>query len=240
MRLTYVADAVEQNKFDLSEVIGLQLGELLGCGSFGCVYATESRWVAKVTEDPYETKMWRRIFKLYDELGEAPAGVPKIKEIVKLSPGRVEAWVGGDLWLIVREGIIPLVDEDYKYSRGTHQIIQSGEDPTARKLAIDHFTQALRDLHRLIHNKDPDLVREALFKLNRWPSKKLYELLYVLYHEGFKHADCHLKNVGWNDKEQIVFYDPTAFGYGELPEYPSRKAVVRPNRHLGSQTDLRR
>lgn len=94
--------------------IGMPLGEILGCGHWGCVFASTPPWVVKITMDRYEGPMWLAIVDLFKG---RPVGIPMVKEVVEMPPalplpdphgtGRRQT---ATPWAIVREEVAPLVE----------------------------------------------------------------------------------------------------------------------------------
>ena len=71
----------------LEDAIGGQLGGLLGCGHFGCVFEFVAPWVVKITRDPTEGRVWKFIKDHYDgdrQFGRD--GVVSIARVIRLHP----------------------------------------------------------------------------------------------------------------------------------------------------------
>lgn len=116
---------VADNRALLSRATGgWQLGKQLGCGLFGCVYASRKPWVVKVTADPSEGEAWAAMRSLRQLHGRAIPelyAIPRVDDIVRVRPDlhlvnesgdeRIQ-WQETDLPLHVvrREAALPVFD----------------------------------------------------------------------------------------------------------------------------------
>lgn len=95
----------------LQDALGMRLiPETLGCGSFGCVFADadpNSPWVVKITVDPNEAFMWRRILKITEDAGYGEEGYAQVRSITRLLPDAGSR----KMYAIVREAVAPVFDE---------------------------------------------------------------------------------------------------------------------------------
>lgn len=104
------------------KAIGMPLGEVLGCGHYGCVVASTDPWVVKLTIDPNEPYLWERAINHLDESGYGSMGIVRIKDVVQLNP-KVE---GKQVFAIVRESVIPVMGKGNNLSDHTRRVEDLG------------------------------------------------------------------------------------------------------------------
>lgn len=159
----WVYDVLDKHE-RLREILGVDLGELLGCGFFGCVLSTNGPWVVKLTVDPTET-IWVLIeekVRAYERrTGKYLAAWPRVKDVLQLEPG--VSLAGGaerKLYAIVREAARPAFERpgDVSSTEATlermgvpKKIRDEGYDPVMGyrwwewRDAAEAITQDLRD-----------------------------------------------------------------------------------------------
>lgn len=72
----------------LERAAGGQLGQVLGCGHWGCVVdLVDTPYVLKLTVDPTEAHIWAKLVELIEDERYGGDGFPRIKKIFKLEPG---------------------------------------------------------------------------------------------------------------------------------------------------------
>lgn len=72
----------------LGHAAGGELGQLLGCGHWGCVIdMPNTPWVLKLTQDPTEAHIWSKILELMEEERYGEDGFPRFKKLFRLEPG---------------------------------------------------------------------------------------------------------------------------------------------------------
>ena len=130
--------------------IGAPLGKILGCGHFGCAFASTEPWAVKLTVDPNEAPMWAFIGETLalDPTGQAAAGFTRVKDIVHLLPGAGRGQRKKPLYAIVREQIHPV----FENNPPNHLT-----DYTVRRLELDPQDKSITAA--LILNDTPDLER---------------------------------------------------------------------------------
>lgn len=96
--------AVEK-RVALEGILGVQLGDVLGCGHFGCVLDSDSPWAVKLTTDPVEVEMWVQLQNAIAKKGSGQWGLTRVKEIVRLKPNLH----GKRVWAVMREKVEPLL-----------------------------------------------------------------------------------------------------------------------------------
>jgi hypothetical protein len=99
----------------LERAVGVPVGELLGCGHFGCVFTSEPPWVVKLSVDPTEGPIWAEILNAIEEnAGYGADGFCRVKDIVRLKPDVGMGKKKRALYAVVREAVMPVfTDEGY-------------------------------------------------------------------------------------------------------------------------------
>jgi len=95
----------------VERAVGVPIGDMLGCGHFGCVFKSTSPWVVKLTVDPTEGPIWATILWAIEEnAGYGGDGFCRVKDIVRLKPdvGIGVRRKGRALYAIVREEVEPV------------------------------------------------------------------------------------------------------------------------------------
>jgi hypothetical protein len=128
----------------IERAIEAPLGEMLGCGHWGCVFDSTPPWVVKLSIDPTEGPIWEKIINLINEEQYGADGFTRVKNVFRLKPDYVTP--GGKshkVWAIVREGIEPVYDDD-KIS--AHTLDELGIDnPEALRTKAAHVDARTRD-----------------------------------------------------------------------------------------------
>lgn len=122
----------------LERAAGGRIGEVLGCGHWGCVVdLVDTPWVLKLTVDPTEAHIWSKILELMKEEVYGQDGFPRFKKLFRLEPGipygkkgRVKIAYG-----IVREKVAPVFRE------GPYGIELT--DFTKQYLGLSHLTTSV-------------------------------------------------------------------------------------------------
>lgn len=91
--------------------LGASLGDMLGCGHWGCVFVSEGPWVVKLSIDPTEGPIWSKIAGLVEDEHYGGDGLVKLKSITRLTPDLVVGGRKRKVWAIVREGVEPVFRE---------------------------------------------------------------------------------------------------------------------------------
>lgn len=93
--------------------IGAPLGEVIGCGHWGCIFESTDGRVVKITLDEQEGPMWASIGVLFKRERKAVVSVPEIHDIVRLAPS-LPLKRGGYArpWAIVRDRVMPLMNPE--------------------------------------------------------------------------------------------------------------------------------
>lgn len=95
----------------IEKAIGFPLGDMLGCGHWGCVFRSTEPWVVKLSIDPTEGPIWSKIVGLVRDETWGDRGFVEVKSITRLLP---DLKVGGrtrKVWVIVREAVEPVFRE---------------------------------------------------------------------------------------------------------------------------------
>lgn len=137
-----------------------QLGQVLGCGHWGCVVdLVGTPYVLKLTVDPTEAHVWAKIVELIGDERYGDDGFPRIKKIFKLEPGipygsqgRTKTSYG-----IVREKVVPVFDSKGDATLFTQQFLGANftwynlvalEASFPDNHKVQDFTTALKMLRR--------------------------------------------------------------------------------------------
>lgn len=81
-----LGDYVEERREVFERVTGWDLGPRLGCGFWGCAFATSAPWVVKVTRDATEGPIWAFIRESYEARPDEMAGFPRVDDVMRLRP----------------------------------------------------------------------------------------------------------------------------------------------------------
>lgn len=136
----------------LERAAGGALGELLGCGRWGCVVdIVGSPYVLKLTVDPTEAHVWAKIVELIESEGYGADGFPRIKKIFKLEPGIPYGRAGRSrkAYGIVQEALAPV------FTAGTYGVELT--EFTKRHLGLGSFAAA-----RVVYERLRDKAVTAL------------------------------------------------------------------------------
>lgn len=108
----WIAD-IEHRLPAIESSIGYPIGDMLGCGHYGCVYESSDDLVVKLSVDPHEGYIWSRIVDLFNHTPASERwrlyGVARPKHVFRLDNVVLPAGRLGDiscyLWCIVREDV---------------------------------------------------------------------------------------------------------------------------------------
>jgi hypothetical protein len=127
-RKRWVRDLLE--KRDAVEgAIGMPLGDMLGCGSYGCVFRSQGPWVVKLTVDQTEGPIWAEVVRLIDEEEWGSGGFSRVRKIVRLTPDVGAGRRKRKLYAIVREDCEPILSTwEGRPSRYTWKMLGMPED----------------------------------------------------------------------------------------------------------------
>lgn len=100
-----------RHRAELERAAGGALGQILGCGHWGCVIDMPGTpWVLKLTVDPTEAHVWAKILELIEQQHYGDDGFPRFKKLFKLDPG-IPYGIRGRKRIaygIVREKVMPV------------------------------------------------------------------------------------------------------------------------------------
>lgn len=212
----------------------MPLGQLLGCGHWGCVFESTSPWVVKFTRDPTEGPIWAKLRAWEAETDYATDGIVRIKDIVRLYPdikfGRRE-W---PIHAIVREEVAPVFSSEGTWTPYTAERLGSSQFPRCptlpplQKSLRSEFLQTLQGLqlfrdhaaswHRVKAYKRPEprkleyfeeLMTRATNYMTGPIGGRLGETLNQLVVDGIVLRDVHHGNIGWRVKDPSASDDDT-------------------------------
>lgn len=106
---------------EIGKAIGSPLGEMLGCGHWGCVVDSSGPLVVKLTIDPNEAPIWEKIIELAAEEAWGEEGVVRVKGLFRLEPGVMYGGRSRKVYAIVREAVDPVFEGDWRLSMRTVQ-----------------------------------------------------------------------------------------------------------------------
>ncbi len=158
-RHRWVYDLLEKED-QLEDILGVRLREILGCGYFGCVVATDGPWVVKLTVDETEGPIWSAVedvvTKVWGETGHYLAAWPRVREIVQLKPGVSVYGRELKLYAIVREAAAPA------FAGGPYDPLHSTPE-TLRKLEIPERAIA-QDYDPILehHKSSPQIAKGSV------------------------------------------------------------------------------
>ena len=135
--------ALLEHRDALEQAADAQIGELLGCGHWGCVLElVDSPYVLKLTIDPTEAPIWARIHVLTNDYGFGD-GFPEVHRIFRLEPpvmywGKARIAHG-----IVREKVSPAFGTRGTLTPSTLRYLglswESEKPPAFSYEALNHF-----------------------------------------------------------------------------------------------------
>jgi len=107
------ADFVESNKDKFERTMGAPMGQRLGCGLFGCVFASTSPWVVKLTRDETEGDIWSYMAELLldEELTAQLNAFLRVYDVVRIRPDVLFGGTKMPVFGIVREEALPVLRE---------------------------------------------------------------------------------------------------------------------------------
>ncbi len=116
MRKKGWVEALLTKRAALEKVLGVPLGEMLGCGHFGCVFDSRPPWVVKFSIDPTEGPIWSKIVGLMKAEQYGEGGFPEIKSITRILPDIPYGGRKKKVWAIVRESVAPVYKAAGEYT----------------------------------------------------------------------------------------------------------------------------
>jgi hypothetical protein len=218
-------EALLTKRAALEKVLGVSLGAMLGCGHFGCVFASTPPWVVKFSIDPTEGPIWSKIVGLMKEERYGEGGFPEIKSITRILPDIPYGGRKKKVWAIVREGIEPVFVSDRTSLRfspftcakfgfppdlsvhgsGISMFGPNAEDFSAALNALNKYRMFAQAWHRGARSRDGSreetaelLQRVADTHFHGGACAPLGESLSMLASNGVYLRDVHMMNIGWH------------------------------------------
>jgi hypothetical protein len=156
-RKRWVKDLLTK-RHSVEEAIGMPLGDILGCGHFGCVFRSEGPWVVKLSIDPTEGPIWATIGEKIEESRYGSDGFARVKSITRLKPDVGDSKRKNKLYAIVREDCEPLL---------TGTSASSYSDYTKQKMGVPNWTNS--ELHAaltgMVKLRNTNLPMEVVSRL---------------------------------------------------------------------------
>jgi hypothetical protein len=87
----------------LGDIFDVRIRKQLGCGAFGCAYATDTPYAVKITADEEEGPMWER-YRMAQRRHALP-GIPKVERVIRLD---TTSALRDQVFAILREEAGPL------------------------------------------------------------------------------------------------------------------------------------
>ncbi len=230
--------ALLEKREAIGRAIGMPLGDMLGCGHWGCVFDSNPPWVVKLSIDPTEGPAWSKIAGLVQSEQWGQDGFTEIQSIHRLTPDLVIGGRKRKVWAIVREGVEPvfqddrgvLVTSDYtnrvlglSFPMAQHELSRtSGLPPRVQDVAtMMRGLQLYRDAATAWHVLGPQ---------RRWTERAERERSYYRDHMGIRSRDIAqdraLRAV------RSYFHGPSAAPLGESLEMLASNDVFLRDVHL--------
>lgn len=225
-----------EHKPVLEGVVGADLGAVLGCGHFGCVVdMINTPWVLKLTVDPTEAHIWKKITNLIEEERYGEDGFTRVTKIFELEPGIPYGKMGRKkkAYGIVREKIAPLLASGATWVNDWSDYTKQYIAATATTISLEaelkenlRYIEYYRQFAGLSHVKDSvhkltyrDKAESAAHRMYGGIGGALGESLVMLASNGVYLRDVHLNNIGWRvypeidgpgsyAQEGLVVFDP--------------------------------
>jgi hypothetical protein len=125
------------------------IGQMLGCGYFGCAFDSRDPWVVKLTIDPQEGPMWAVIMDiLREEGGRGQSGFTRVKEVVRLRPGVGTGKRKKALYAVVREEVQPIFESKPPNSLTDYSVRRLELDPDDKQINPTIIAKQAPDLDR--------------------------------------------------------------------------------------------
>ena len=223
----------------IEAILGQPIGDLYGCGHFGCVFRSTPPWSVKLTRDPTEGAMWAQLASFVRDNNYGTGGIARVRDIVRLRPDitfRRRTW---PVHAVVREEILPLWEDragaghvltPYSQERlritkpRVYRPYESSEAKEFDELltglgayreAATRWHEAARFRHayraRPIQEEAERKMLSATNLMSGPIGGYIGETLTVLADDGIYLRDVHQMNIGWRVHSRIGDED-------ELPE----------------------
>lgn len=234
-------ELVEQHGDALEKALGQPLGKLLGCGGFGCVFASEPPWVVKLTCDPFEGQMWQRWLELQQKSRDLIRGTPLVVRVLRVHGAGCDP-----AFAVIREGLEfkPAVREEFagmrvgEWEAGTLWWLDRSKYLDLYEAVTDYSSMA-EDFHNyeraLLRDPRDELVREERDQALGWlfsitatmgdiasETRGLAHALDYLADAGIPPIDVYPRNLGYRSDDTfgpkgLVLFDPSNTRGGRAP-----------------------
>lgn len=223
-------ERLESRFHRIESAIHMPVGDMLGCGHYGCVFDSEPPYVVKFSIDPYEGYIWRKIKSLVDAADpEDGLGIVYPKAVFRLADvdgygdagARFDDVLAFRLWCIVREE----ADPDWR------QAFLRAIPPDYIGFGVSAFVSAL-------HSYGSELSsQQSLWTMAEFPiADNLVSTLDMLRRGGVMPSDLHEHNIGLAmhglGKGSLVILDPggTPSDPVEIPRLEANPGDANPPR----------
>jgi len=230
----------------IQRAISVPLGDLLGCGHWGCVFESANPWVVKLSIDPTEGPAWSKIAGLVQGEQWGQDGFTEIKGIYRLTPDLVIGGRKRKVWAIVREGVEPVFKEYNARELGEHGggKILATSDYTNRVLGLPSATRLetaelpgsprAQDVSSMIKGlrlyRDAATAWHVLGAQQRWSPRVQRERSYYRDHLGIRTRDVAMDRA--LRALRGYFHGPSAAPLGESLEMLATNDVLLRDVHL--------
>lgn len=201
-----------QQQAVLEGVVGAKLGEVLGCGHWGCVVdMIDTPWVLKLTVDPTEAHIWQKITDVIEEERYGGDGVTRVRQIFELVPGIPYGKMGRTrkAYGIVREEVTPLLVNN-QWSEYTKKKASNAHTRRALENDLTHLGEYRHQVSLYYHYTYVEKRREQAQRHLEQAERRadvigeaLGETLAMLASNGIFLRDVHQNNIGWRVNPEI-------------------------------------
>ena len=230
---------VAKNRPRIEDVLGARVGDLIACGSAGCVY--EFGKIDRVVKFPSDGRREAPTWQAYMQLqrtGEDLPALPIIDFVTELTP--VDQPGLPRVFAIVREDVPPLEEADPERAEQVASDLERYEFEVASDLAYlwDQHDSAdwqgefgLRDQHAKVIESTVEELAEYFDELDPDVGERgLYDTMLRLAELGLPPEDLHGGNLGVTADGDVMIIDPISTPQRAAARVPQR-LIANPVRH---------
>jgi len=129
----------------------MPMGEILGCGLFGCVFQSDGPWVVKITHDETEGEVWAYMAELLGdpEVSEDLDAFLRVKDVARIRPDVIFNGEEAPVFGIVREEALPVLVQGGIATPETLRRVGVTEEMLSRAGVSEPSVNTLsREIHR--------------------------------------------------------------------------------------------